>query len=248
MTCGVSLLGGGNSVFRTDDAQYGIAHCKAVERVGTRSIVAVSMNRPPQMVPEKQGTRTKWVYSVEESDNKTIDLDDQVGVCRELIDKCHMKTKGGRIRIHTCSPVHHPDKTLPNEVGVDMVNEYNMKMRSLADEYDNTVGFTQDGHNNGSIAYAFEQGLLKKDSYLSHSTELTKEDITALKQSGASVIHNPSASTIHLEHIHENAILDIGFLGCISYVAFHVLKRLCIWSKILFILSNTTAFIIRCVY
>ena len=40
MTCGVARLGGGNSVFRTDDPRYGIAHCRAVERVGKTKALA----------------------------------------------------------------------------------------------------------------------------------------------------------------------------------------------------------------
>ena len=55
------------------------------------------------------------------------------------------------------------------------------------------VLFTQDGHAAGSIALARELGLLGSFALLSHSVDLTPEDIAALKESGAHVVHNPSA-------------------------------------------------------
>jgi cytosine/adenosine deaminase-related metal-dependent hydrolase len=55
------------------------------------------------------------------------------------------------------------------------------------------VLFTQDGHRNGSIKIADDLGLLGPFALLSHSVDLTQEDIAALKSSGSSVVHNPSA-------------------------------------------------------
>ncbi|WP_353652408.1 hypothetical protein [Sinorhizobium sp. RAC02] len=47
VTTGVSLLGGGDSVMRTDDPIYGDAHMEGVLGIGTRSVVAVGTTRPP---------------------------------------------------------------------------------------------------------------------------------------------------------------------------------------------------------
>jgi cytosine/adenosine deaminase-related metal-dependent hydrolase len=55
------------------------------------------------------------------------------------------------------------------------------------------VLFTQDGHRSGSIAIARDLGVLGPQALLSHSVDLTPEDITALTETGARVVHNPSA-------------------------------------------------------
>lgn len=47
VTCGVSLLGGGDTIMRTDDPAYGSAHCEGVANIGTRSVVAVGPTRAP---------------------------------------------------------------------------------------------------------------------------------------------------------------------------------------------------------
>ena len=44
---GVSLLGGGDTIMRTDEPVYGDAHCEGVREVGTRSVVAIGPTRPP---------------------------------------------------------------------------------------------------------------------------------------------------------------------------------------------------------
>ncbi|MFG6549513.1 hypothetical protein ACGYK3_10285 [Sulfitobacter sp. 1A05707] len=53
--------------------------------------------------------------------------------------------------------------------------------------------FTQNGLRSGSIALADELGILGRWAYLSHSENLTPEDMAAAKRSGASIAYNPSA-------------------------------------------------------
>lgn len=53
--------------------------------------------------------------------------------------------------------------------------------------------FTQNGLRLGSIALADELGILGRWAYLSHSENLTPEDMAAAKRSGASIAYNPSA-------------------------------------------------------
>lgn len=55
------------------------------------------------------------------------------------------------------------------------------------------VLFTQDGHREGTVAVARDLGLLGPFALLSHSVDLTTEDIAALKETGANIVHNPSA-------------------------------------------------------
>ena len=45
VTTGVSLLGGGDTIMRTDDTAYGRAHCEGVTDIGTRGIVNLTPDR-----------------------------------------------------------------------------------------------------------------------------------------------------------------------------------------------------------
>lgn len=47
VTTGVSLLGGGDTIMRSDDPDYAAAHCAGVAEVGTRSVVAIGPTRAP---------------------------------------------------------------------------------------------------------------------------------------------------------------------------------------------------------
>lgn len=125
-TTGVSFLGGGDSVMRTDDTRYGDAHCRAVQRLGTRSVVAIGPNRP-------KVNHTPWIYAdyVSSSNGnasdpidshliraeKEVTLDTQLATCAELIDTWH-NGADDRVRIAMCTPVHHPDRPLPEGVSV----------------------------------------------------------------------------------------------------------------------------------
>jgi cytosine/adenosine deaminase-related metal-dependent hydrolase len=54
--------------------------------------------------------------------------------------------------------------------------------------------FTQDGHKHGSLALAHEKfGLLGPDTYMSHSIDLTERDMAVARETGTSIVHNPSA-------------------------------------------------------
>lgn len=203
MTTGISLLGGGNSVFRTDHQRYGVAHCRGVARVGTKSVVAVGINRPAPCVPIDHATpRSEWIYAhIDESPGggekvteTKVDIESQLRVCEELIKRCHDAEEfGKKVKIATCVPVHKPDSTLPSGVTLEEIIDGAAKARALANKYEG-VTFTQDGHSGGTIAWAGAHGLLDGSaSYLSHSTDLVDADFEALKKSGASIVHNPSA-------------------------------------------------------
>lgn len=112
-TTGVSFLGGGDSVMRTDDLRYGNAHCRAVERVGTRSVVAVGPNRP-------KANHEPWTYVDFESSSrveKKVTLETQLATCAELIDNWHGGAEG-RIQLAMSTPVHHASRPLPAGVTV----------------------------------------------------------------------------------------------------------------------------------
>lgn len=74
------------------------------------------------------------------------------------------------------------------------------------------VRFTQDGHNAGSVATALRHGLLGSDAFLSHSTDLLDEDIAALQETEAAVVHNPSANASITGRCPVPELLDAGVL------------------------------------
>jgi cytosine/adenosine deaminase-related metal-dependent hydrolase len=53
--------------------------------------------------------------------------------------------------------------------------------------------FTQDGHRRGSVAYADEMGILGPHALLSHSIDLTDEEIAICARTDTKIAHNPSA-------------------------------------------------------
>ena len=202
ITTGVSLLG--SDVFRSDDARYGVAHCRGVRSVGTKSVLALGACMPAACAPiSADGPPPReWVYAHidDEVDGEervtevTVDADRQIEVCEELIRRCHATEEFPRIRMAVCYPVYNPAKrSLPAGVDEAEVISAAKRSRALANKYAG-VGFTQDGHSRGTVAWSHRHGLLEgAPTYLSHSTDLNEEDFEALRESGAAIVHNPSA-------------------------------------------------------
>ncbi|WP_233857328.1 amidohydrolase family protein [Paraburkholderia sp. HD33-4] len=184
VTTGVSLLGGGDSIMRVDDAVYARRHCDAVVKTGTRSIVAVGPSRPP-------APRAYTRHAAGGSETREISFDRMFEVCRDIVDACHGDADG-RIRIALTLPVYAPDH-YPD------VARYEHDFRREAARYaafarERDLGFTQDGHRAGTLDFAHrELGLLSAKSFMSHAIDLTEADIAACVETGASIVHNPSA-------------------------------------------------------
>jgi len=184
VTTGVSLLGGGNSIMRVDDPVYARRHCDAVVKTGTRSIVAVGPSRPP-------APRTYTQYSPGGSVTREIDFDTMYDVCADIVEACHGDADG-RIRIALTLPVYAPEYD-------PELAAWEREFRAQAQRYgtlarDRGLAFTQDGHRGGTLAFAHrELGLLNETSFMSHAIDLTRDDISACQESGASIVHNPSA-------------------------------------------------------
>jgi len=66
-----------------------------------------------------------------------------------------------------------------------------IKVSSVA--RDHGLVFTQDGHRKGSVAYAHEMGILGPEALLSHSIDLTDDEIAICADTGTRIAHNPSA-------------------------------------------------------
>lgn len=183
VTTGISMLGGGDSISRTDQPGVADAHFNTIKQAGTRAMLAVGTNRPPFPWRFRD-----WDHGEDERD---ISFERQLDVCRRVAASWHGAEKG-RLSVALTYPVSRLDESLPESVTPELVTDHARQTRALSRELG--LRFTQDGHREGSIAYAHDaQDLLGEDTFLSHCTNLTEEDIAALRETGASVVHNPSA-------------------------------------------------------
>lgn len=185
VTCGITYLGGGDSVMRTDDPKYGDVHLAAVEKVGIREFLAIGPRRPP--FPRKY---SHW--DGESRQDVMVTFDQQLKSCKTLIDRWHGGANG-KLNICIMFPVHHSERdTLTASEFDDMKRRANAT-RALTKKYG--LLFTQDGHTRTTIAFAHKKlGILGADSLLSHCTDITDEEIRILKENDIKVIHNPSAN------------------------------------------------------
>jgi cytosine/adenosine deaminase-related metal-dependent hydrolase len=75
------------------------------------------------------------------------------------------------------------------------------------------VLFTQDGHKEGSIKYAHEQfDILGPDAFMSHSVDLTEEEIRICAETQTRIVHNPSAIMSILGRCPVTELLDAGVI------------------------------------
>jgi len=78
------------------------------------------------------------------------------------------------------------------------------------------VLYTQDGHREGSIAIARDLGTLGPFALLSHSVNLTPEDFAALVETGAHVVHNPSAIMSVFGRCPAPELIEAGVTVCLG--------------------------------
>ena len=180
VTTGVSLLGGGDSVMRTDDPAYGIAHAEGAASIGISDIMAIGPTRPPhprQYASWHNGARAAGMVSFEQ----------QLETMQALVAACHGKGAG---QVCLLMPVV---KTMPDDAAeIRLISAQGQAVRDLQQRH--RLLFHQDGHQSGSIAIADRVfGLIGPDSFLSHCVDLTADDIASLEHHNAAVVHNPSA-------------------------------------------------------
>jgi len=207
VTTGVSLLGGGDSVMRTDEPAYGDAHCRGVLEVGTRSVVAVGPTRPPH-----PRTYARWTGN--QKREYPVGFEQQLQTCATLIDKWH-GSHGRRLSIALLTPTLRSEHAA--ELGPALLEQARMQAvatRRLSRE--RGVLFTQDGHHNGSVKYARDLGLLGPDALFSHATDLTLEEIALCADTGTAIAHNPSAIASILGRCPVPELLEAGATVCIG--------------------------------
>ncbi|MCP8940757.1 amidohydrolase family protein [Alsobacter sp. SYSU M60028] len=207
VTTGVSLLGGGDSVMRTDDPAYGNAHCGGVEAVGTRSVVAIGPTRPPH-------PRTYADWSGGERRDKAVDYDRQMQTCESLIARWH-GSYGGRLHMALLTPTLRPEHR--ESMPAAELREAERQAREVhALAVARGLVFTQDGHGRGSVKMAHELGILGPETLLSHATDLTDEEIGLCAETGARIAHNPSAVASILGRCPVPELLEAGVLVCLG--------------------------------
>lgn len=201
VTTGVSLLGGGDTIMRTDDPEYAAAHCRGVVEVGTRSVVAVGPTRAPHpriYASWKDGKRRESAVTFEQ----------QMQTCRKIVDAWH-DTHAGRINIATLYPVlrdeHERDMTAKDYADAcqqaQIVRKYAREMNLI---------FTQDGHWRGSIRRAQKLGLLGADSLLSHCIDLHRDEIALVAATDTKIAHNPSANASIMGRCPATEMMEAG--------------------------------------
>ena len=179
VTTAVSLLGGGDDVYRTDDPAYGDAHCDATIESGLRTMLAVGPGRRP------------FPHRFRRSDGPArgvaVTFERQIEVSEDLIRRRN-DIRGDRTGVCVIMPVYHAAELAEAKSEIEAMAETVADLRAR-----HGALFTQDGHRNGTIAIAHRLGLLGPFALLSHSVDLTPADFAALAETGAHVVHNPSA-------------------------------------------------------
>ncbi len=185
VTTGVSLLGGGDSIMRTDDPLHAAAHCRGVSEVGTRSVVAVGPTRAPH-------PRNYASWDGDRREVYPVTFEDQLKTCLDVVDQWH-DTHDGRIRIALLYPVlrdEHERDMAPEDYAEACAQVQTVRQHAR----DRGLIFTQDGHWRGSINRAKKLGLLGPDTLLSHCIDLHEAEIDLVARTGTKIAHNPSAN------------------------------------------------------
>lgn len=201
VTTGVSLLGGGDTIMRSDHPAYAASHCHGVLEVGTRSVVAVGPTRAPHPITYadwQEGTQRQYPVSFEQQ------FDTSKAVAEDWHD-----THSGRINIAMLYPVlrdEHECDMAPEDYAAAC--EQSRAVRAYAREQG--LIFTQDGHWRGSIRRAEALGLLGPDTLLSHCIDLHDDEIMLLAQTDTKIAHNPSANASISGRCPATEMLQVG--------------------------------------
>ena len=207
VTTGVSLLGGGDTILRTDETIYGDAHAEGVREVGTRSVVAVGTTRPP--FPRTYARIENGVAT-----ERPVSFDEQFDTCKALVKRWH-GSHGGRLNIAMITPTLRDEHTKGLSAS-DVADARAQAQTVAAFAREAGLVFTQDGHTRGSVAYANALGILGPNALLSHSTALTDEEIRIVADTGTHIAHNPSAVASILARCPVTELLEAGASVCLG--------------------------------
>jgi cytosine/adenosine deaminase-related metal-dependent hydrolase len=202
VTCGVSLLGGGDTVMRTDEPIYGEAHLDAIRQLGIRVVLAVGASR----------AKHPWTYASWEDGTRrelSVSFDDQMNSSESLIKRFH-GSEGGRLNLCLITPTlrdEHLSGATQAEID-EMIRQATVGSR-MAREYG--LVFTQDGHQTGTVKFAKENmDILGPEMLLSHSTDFTDEEIDICAEYDLKIAHNTSSNASVFGRCRAIELMDAG--------------------------------------
>jgi cytosine/adenosine deaminase-related metal-dependent hydrolase len=200
-TCGISFLGGGDSIMRVDDPKYAKAHCDAAEKIGVRTFMAVGPRRPPY-----PSLYSDWSGDTRRDFN--VEYEEQITVSEKIIQENH-EGASGRVKVAIMHPTPHPEvKPIVGQELADLKMHAKM-VRDLSRKYD--LMFTMDGHTRGTVKFCHEELYFTgPESVFSHSTELTDEEIQICRETGTNIAHNPSAVASIMGRCPVPELIDAG--------------------------------------
>jgi cytosine/adenosine deaminase-related metal-dependent hydrolase len=200
-TCGISFLGGGDSIMRVDDPKYARVHCDAVEKIGIRTFVAVGPRRPPY-----PSLYSDWCGETRR--DHLVEYEEQIAVSEKIIGENHERASG-KVRVAVMYPTPHPEVKPIVGKRLSILKEHAKKVRDLGRKYD--LMFTMDGHTRGTVKFCHEElDFTGPESVFSHSTELTDEEIQICCQTGTNIAHNPSAVASIMGRCPVTELIDVG--------------------------------------
>jgi cytosine/adenosine deaminase-related metal-dependent hydrolase len=200
-TC-LTLLGGGADIYRTDDPAFGDAHCQATRESGLRTILAVGPGRRPFPLHYRRLD--------DGEDEIALGFERQLEVSEELIRRWN-DVRGRRTGVCLIMPVYHAADMAADGAEIAAMSETVADLRAR-----HRVLFTQDGHREGTIAIARDLGVLGPHALLSHSVDLTDADFAALAETGAHIVHNPSAIMSIHGRCPAPELIDAGVTVCLG--------------------------------
>ncbi len=200
-TCGISFLGGGDSIMRVDDPKYARKHCDAAQETGIRTFVAVGPRRPPY--PSKY---CDWTGEARR--DLMVGFDEQLDVCEKIIQENHDRGDD-RIQVALMHPVPHPEQESITGQKLGDLKDHAARVNGLREKYN--LLFTMDGHTRGTVKFSHDElGFTGPYSVFSHSTELSAEEIDVCRKTGTSIAHNPSAVASIMGRCPVPELIDAG--------------------------------------
>lgn len=182
VTTGLSIFGAYGS--RTDEPVYADRHCEGYRAVGVRNVLAVGVSPPP--FPQRFA---RWENG--RSVEYPISYEQQLATCETVVGRWH-GADDGMTRIMFSAPVWWPGNPKATPELAEAYLSQAAGIRALSRKL--KVGFTQDGHQKGTIRLVHERGLLGPDAVMSHCIDLDPDEIDAIAATDTKIAHNPSAS------------------------------------------------------
>ena len=200
-TCSVTYFGGGRMVMRTDDPVYADHHCRAVQQVGIRELLAVGPSSPPY--PRKYAS---WKGSNQRS--YLVDFPRHLETTEEIIRRCQGRDDEC-IRICLMSPTQNRTRSPYKDMSLGDLKAQARAIKDMSEKYG--VLLTQDGHTTGTVKFAHEQlNILGPNVLLSHCTGLTDEEIRICAETDTKIAHNPSSPNSYPSRCPVPQLLDAG--------------------------------------